>query len=106
MRGRRAAPDVGRKRERALPDHMAGDIADDGQTQVAEPGRTVQQSCDPSRSETGQGNGQDQTKHQHLGVFPGGAGDSKHIVQRHGNIGDQDLGERLKQGLWPQSRRP
>jgi hypothetical protein len=84
---------------------MAGDVEHDHEAQIAHPWDLVQEPGDPRRRETGQGDGEDQAEHQHLGMVLRRPGHRQHIVQRHGDIGHQYLDQGAKEGLVRPSRR-
>jgi len=84
---------------------MAGHIEHDRQAQIAQPGDLVQEPGDPGGREAGQGDGKHQAEHQHLRMVLGRPGDGQHVIQRHGDIGDEDLDQGADQGLGGSGRR-
>ncbi len=79
-------PDLGA----AVMDHGEGDIEHDGEPDPGQPAEPVQQPCDQAGGDAHERHGNQQPDGEHRGMLTGGAGNGEHIVQAHGNIGDDD----------------
>jgi hypothetical protein len=78
---------------------VQGDIEHDDQADVADPAVLMQQLGDPGGGDAHQDDRQQQAEDQHDGMLAGRAGHGQHIVERHRQVGDQDLHEGLLEGL-------
>ena len=85
--------------EAAVPDHLERDVEDDGEADIGDPAVPLQQARDeawrrcPSARSRGRG------RRQHDRVLERRAGHREHVVERHGDVGDDDLPGGLRKGL-------
>ncbi len=82
----------------SAPDHVAGDPHQNCKSDVGNPVVAMKKPGDEVRRHGHQDDGKDETEHQEDMVSLRGTSDSKHIVQGHGYIGDDDQHEGVADG--------
>ncbi|MNY10985.1 hypothetical protein D3C86_1439900 [compost metagenome] len=82
-----------------MVEHVERHIDDDHEAEVGNPAIAVQELGDEVGGEAHQRDRYDEADDQHRHVFLRSAGDGKDVVQRHGDVGDDDLGRGLEEGL-------
>ncbi|MCY1239654.1 hypothetical protein D9M72_524640 [compost metagenome] len=83
----------------AAIDHVERDIEDDGEADIGDPVITVEQPGDETGRHAHHRNRKRKADNQDRRMFAGGACDGQHVVERHRDVGDDDLDGRLHEGL-------
>jgi hypothetical protein len=76
---------------RSAPDHLRRDVSDHGQADITDPALPVQEARDERGRNAHQRDRRDQTEDQHRGMFPRRPRHRQHIVERHRDVGHDDL---------------
>ncbi|CDX16455.1 hypothetical protein MPLB_160025 [Mesorhizobium sp. ORS 3324] len=97
--GRQESEMVGKLLHGAAEQHVDGHVQDDQQAEIGNPAIFLQQTRDKGSGKAHQGDRQGQADDEHRRVLHGGAGDGEHVVERHGDVGDDDLPGGLRERL-------
>ena len=85
--------------ESSLPDHPERDIENDRKADIGDPAVALQQARDERCREAHERNGEHQPEDQNDRMLAGGAGHRENVVERHRDVGDDDLPGGLGEGL-------
>ncbi len=94
-----ALHDEGQHFQSAAIDHLERDVENDGQTDIGDPAMLLQQARDEGRGQAHQRDGKPEAEHQNPRMLARRAGHRQHVVERHRDVGDDDLPGRLREGL-------
>ncbi|CDX22849.1 hypothetical protein MPLSOD_100114 [Mesorhizobium sp. SOD10] len=90
---------VGKLLHGASEQHVDRHVQDDQQADIGDPTICVQEACDKGSGKTHQRDRKGQPDDQDGRMLHSGAGDGQNVVERHRNVGDDDLPGGLREGL-------
>src|SRR5262245_24810319 len=85
--------------KRAAPNHVGGHVEDDGEPDVSDPAMPVEQPRNKARSDAHQNDGEPKPEDQRERMVARGARHRQHVVERHGDVRNNDLPGSLREGL-------
>ncbi len=90
---------TGASLERAPIDHLEGDVNDDGKSDIGDPALLLEHAPEQIGGDAHQRDRQQQAEGQDVGMLARGARDREHVVQRHRDVGRDDLQRGLAESL-------
>ena len=88
---RRQVYEIRRDFDRPSINHVQRYVENDGKADIGYPPMPVEQAGNEVCGQPHQCDGQHQAKYKNARMFARSTGDCQHVVERHGDIGDDDL---------------
>src|SRR5438270_444160 len=102
MMDRRAASetrDHRRELERSAIDHLEGDVNDDSEADITDPALLLEYAAEQIGGDAHQRDRQQQAEGEDVGMLTGSTRNREHVIERHRDVGGNDLHGRLPEGL-------